>query len=182
MRLHQWITWYFVGVNCEDKREKFCRENLYIYLPYVDLHDTCKIFIWFPILCPSRSVQKSLWCHFSEAWDRLPDNYVSVETQSSMYLKRNMTLIHFCLHVRLMDRDGMKSFKAPTDWRSSGFYYFYIQAMWKMWFSFPPLWLFNFAVSNQIIFYTSCTWILSVDVFICMCRCLCNHVWGWFQD
>lgn len=70
--------------------------------------------------------------------------------------------------MRLMDRDGMKSFKAPNRLKVKWISLFHIQAMWKMWFSFPPYWLFNFAVSNHIF----SPFQLHLD-FICECVCAC---------
>lgn len=128
-----------------------------------------------PRLCPEVTI-----ISFSEARGRSPDNDVSVGTQSSAYSKRNMKLIRSCVAVRdWRTGTARRAWRHQTHWRSSGFHYFTSRAMWEMWFSFPSLWLFNFAVSNQPFFSSSPGWMVSASVLACFHA---DNMWGWFQD
>lgn len=119
---------------------------------------------------------------FCKAWGRFPDNNVSVVTQRSMYLKRNMKLIHFSISPCEIDgqgwREGLQGTK--TDRRSSGFHYFTSKQCGRCNFLFS-LSDYLILLSAIRIFFSSssCTWIF---ILHCVCMHMCNHAWGRCQD
>lgn len=109
---------------------------------------------------------------FSKAWGRFPDNNVSVVTQRSMYLKRNMKLIHFSISPCEIDgqgwREGLQGTK--TDRRSSGFHYFTSKQCGRC--------NFLFSLSDYLILLSAirifspppaALGFLSCTVFVCIC-------------
>lgn len=159
-------------VLCGRQRTNISAEKLICYARTWYLQNWLILWVHLVVkLCPRVTIMS-----FSEAWGRYQDNNVSVETQSSMYLKRNMKLILFSISPCEIDGQrwhgglqGTKQIEGQEDFIISH----PANVEDVIFFSFLSDYLIWLLVI-RICFPPSRTWIVSVNMFVCGCAIMCD--------
>lgn len=132
------------------------------YLQKVDLISNSMSIPWWKVTLLS----------FSETWGRLLDDNVLVDTQSKMYLKRNLKIINFSFSPCEIDGQWWRAWRHQTNLRSSGFHCLTSKQCGRCGFLFTSSdYLILLSAIRIIIFFLPAALGFHLWMFVCVCAC-----------